>query len=157
MKRNLKKTKYISLKWRQQNYKENFALLRKKYPEVARWVQNSCNGKATAVELESGYFAFLLQENGKRQWLTEPVNPKVTCPPRIGPTSCKKVYMYARGYQLVANSSCLDMPCYSSSCKRGFNCINEIEVERVYQKIEDLLERDYSLSIAQQRKVTAET
>lgn len=74
----------------------------------------------------------------------------------FGPTSSKKVHMYDRGCHLVANSSCPDMPCYSSYCKRGFSCINEIEVERVYQKVEDLLEKDYSLSIAQQQKVTAE-
>ncbi len=74
----------------------------------------------------------------------------------FGPTSWKKVHMYNRGCHLVANSSCPHMPCYSSPCKRGFSCINEIEVERVYQKVEDLLEKDYSLSIAHQQKVTAE-
>ena len=74
----------------------------------------------------------------------------------FGPTSWKKVHMYNRGCHLVANLSCPHMPCYSSPCKRGFSCINEIEVERVYQKVEDLLEKDYSLSIAHQQKVTAE-
>jgi len=73
---NVKEIKPISPKLRQQNYKENFALLRKRYPEVARWLENSGNGKAIAVELESGDFAFLLQENGKRRWLTAPQSPK---------------------------------------------------------------------------------
>lgn len=72
-----------SMKWNRppgenepQNYKENFALLRKRYPEVARWLQDSGNGKTTAVKLESGDFAFLLQENGERHWLSEPVSPR---------------------------------------------------------------------------------
>lgn len=76
MKENVKEMKPISPKLRQQNYEENFALLRKRYPEVARWLKNSSNGKAVAVELESGDFAFLLQENGKRHWLTAPESPK---------------------------------------------------------------------------------
>ena len=61
---------------RQKNYRENFAILRKRYPKVARWLQNSGNGKTTAVKLESGDFAFLLQENGERHWLSEPVSPR---------------------------------------------------------------------------------
>lgn len=76
MKENVKQMKPISPKLRQQNYKENFILLRKRYPEVARWLESSGNGRAIAVELESGDFAFLLQENGKKHWLTVPQNPK---------------------------------------------------------------------------------
>ena len=76
MKENVKEMKPMSPKLRQQNYEENFTLLRKGYPKVARWLENSGNGKAIAVELESGDFAFLLQENGKKHWLTAPESPK---------------------------------------------------------------------------------
>jgi len=76
MKENAKEMKPISAKLRQKNYEENFALLRKRYPKVARWLQDSGNGKTTAVKLESGDFAFLLQEDGERHWLSEPVSPK---------------------------------------------------------------------------------
>ncbi len=76
MKENVKEMKSVSPESRQQNYQENFALLRKKYPEVARWLQDSGNGKALAMKLESGDFAFLLQEDGERHWLTTPENPK---------------------------------------------------------------------------------
>lgn len=68
--------KCVSLELRQKNYRENFALLRKRYPKVARWLQNSGNGKTTAVKLESGDFAFFLPENGERHWLSEPVSPR---------------------------------------------------------------------------------
>lgn len=68
--------KCVSPGLRQKNYEENFALLRKRYPEVARWLQDSGNGKALAVKLESADFAFFLQENGERHWLTTPKNPK---------------------------------------------------------------------------------
>jgi len=72
----LKEMKPISPEMRQKNYEENFALLRTRYPEIARWLQSSNNGKVIAVKLKSEDFAFLLQENGKRHWLTGPENPK---------------------------------------------------------------------------------
>ncbi|GAJ13486.1 unnamed protein product, partial [marine sediment metagenome] len=71
-----KEVKCVSLELRQKNYEENFALLRKRYPKVAGWLQDSGNGKTIAVKLESGDIAFLLQENGERHWLSEPVRPK---------------------------------------------------------------------------------
>jgi len=71
----------------------------------------------------------------------------------FGPTSWKKVHMYARGYCLAANSTCPHMPCYSSPCKRGLSCINEIKVEEVYRKVKDLLEKDYSPSKFKEQRV----
>ncbi len=59
MKENVKEMKPMSPKLRQQNYEENFTLLRKGYPKVARWLENSGNGKAIAVELGDDAAALL--------------------------------------------------------------------------------------------------
>jgi len=75
----------MNIKWKMNNtssqfkqqYEENFALLREKYPEVAHWLQTSNGRGAIAVKLQSGDFAFLLEKDGKKYWLTDPVEPKL--------------------------------------------------------------------------------
>jgi heptosyltransferase-2 len=57
----------------------------------------------------------------------------------FGATPSPEVYFYNRGKAILPEPSPECMPCFKSICKRGRNCIEEINPEKVYKSIKEEL------------------
>jgi heptosyltransferase-2 len=57
----------------------------------------------------------------------------------FGPTPYKEVPFYNRGEAIFTESNLDCMPCFQGKCENEKNCMEEISVEKVYDKIKTRL------------------
>jgi hypothetical protein len=56
--------------------------------------------------------------------------------PPFLPITNKEVYFYGRGEAIVPASNCEYLPCFEGKCLTGENCIREISLEKVQNKVD---------------------
>jgi len=62
--------------------------------------------------------------------------------PLFGPTPYIEIPIYGRGKVILPEPIPECMPCFSSFCKRGKNCMQEISPEMVYSEINKIFQQD---------------
>lgn len=60
----------------------------------------------------------------------------------FGPTDPQEVFFYRGGKALISQEPCQYMPCCSSDCITGVDCMNNIDLDRVVYEVQRLLKKE---------------
>jgi len=69
------------------------------------------------------------------------LNKKVIC--LFGPTDLSEVYLYGDAVAITSLQVCPQMPCLSSKCSTGLECMKHIDISKIIDTAQNLL-RDYT-------------
>jgi heptosyltransferase-2 len=60
----------------------------------------------------------------------------------FGPTDAKEVHLYGGAKAITSSAKCKYIPCYSSECLSGMNCMDIMNIDEIIESVKHILEKE---------------